>query len=86
MPAPPVNRRLAAILAADGAGYSRMMAEDEEGTLRTLGIYRGTISELIAEHAGRIFTTGGDSVMAESATARRRSPTSLRSPSCPSPT
>ncbi len=69
MEAPAVNRRLAAILAADVAGYSRMMAEDEEGTLRTLGAYRTTIADLIAEHAGRIFGTAGDSVVAEFASA-----------------
>ena len=37
-----MERRLAAILAADVAGYSRMVAEDEEATLRTLGAYRST--------------------------------------------
>ncbi|MEA2987236.1 MAG: adenylate cyclase, partial [Alphaproteobacteria bacterium] len=61
----PVNRRLAAILAADVAGYSRLMAADEEGTLRTLAAYRSTISELVSEHGGRIFGTAGDSVIAE---------------------
>jgi adenylate cyclase len=64
-----MERKLAAILAADVAGYSRMMAEDEETTLRTLGTYRGTISDLVAEHAGRIFGTAGDSVVAEFASA-----------------
>src|SRR5262249_30548392 len=69
MEASPVKRRLAAILAADVAGYSRMMAEDEEATLRTLGAYHGTIADLIAEHGGRIFGTAGDSVIAEFASA-----------------
>ena len=50
MEASSVDRRLAAILAADIAGYSRLMAEDEEGTLRTLGAYRAAISDLVAEH------------------------------------
>src|SRR5207248_3335464 len=54
---------------ADVAGYSRMVAEDEEGTLRTLRAYRSTIGDLIEEHAGRIFATAGDSVMAEFASA-----------------
>ena len=67
--AEPVQRRLAAILAADVAGYSRMMAEDEEGTLRTLGAYRSAISDLTAEHAGSVFGTAGDSVVAEFASA-----------------
>jgi TolB-like protein/class 3 adenylate cyclase len=62
-------RRLAAILAADVVGYSRMMADDEEGTLRTLGAYRGTVGDLVSEHGGRIFGTAGDSVVAEFASA-----------------
>ena len=65
MDIPPITRRLAAILAADVAGYSRLMAADEEATLRTLNAYRRTISELISEHAGRIFGGAGDSVIAE---------------------
>src|SRR5215510_2752238 len=69
MPASPVKRRLAAILAADVAGYSRMVAEDEEATLRTLGAYRSTIGDLVAEHGGRIFGTAGDSIIAEFASA-----------------
>ncbi|QIG47583.1 hypothetical protein G5V57_07495 [Nordella sp. HKS 07] len=60
-----MKRRLAAILAADVAGYSRMMAEDEEGTLHTLEAYRAVMSELIDEHGGRIFSIAGDSVVAE---------------------
>jgi TolB-like protein/class 3 adenylate cyclase len=62
---PPTARRLAAILAADVAGYSRLMAEDEEATLRILERYRRTISELVDEHAGRIFGSAGDSFIAE---------------------
>src|SRR5215468_3320458 len=69
MPASPVKRRLAAILAADVAGYSRMVAEDEEVTLRTLGAYRHAIGDRISEHGGRIFGTAGDSVIAEFASA-----------------
>ena len=72
MEASPVNRRLAAILAADIAGYSRLMAEDEEATLRTLGAYRAAISDLVAEHGGRIFGTAGDSVIVEFASAVNR--------------
>ncbi|MEH2588139.1 adenylate/guanylate cyclase domain-containing protein [Bradyrhizobium sp. AZCC 1721] len=66
---PPITRRLAAIMAADVAGYSRLMSTDEEVTLRTLDGYRRTISDLIAEHAGRIFGTAGDSVIAEFSSA-----------------
>jgi TolB-like protein/class 3 adenylate cyclase/DNA-binding SARP family transcriptional activator len=61
----PVERRLAAILAADVAGYSRLMGLDEEGTLRALTDYRAIIDAVIARHHGRIFTTAGDSVLAE---------------------
>lgn len=60
-----VERRLAAILAADVAGYSRLMGADEEATLRTLDAYRRTISDLVSKHAGRIFGGAGDSVIAE---------------------
>ncbi len=60
-----VIRKLAVILAADVAGYSRLMAADEEGTLAALHARRQVIDELIARHHGRIFTTAGDSVMAE---------------------
>src|SRR5262245_65943796 len=63
------NRRLAAILAADIVGYSRLIAEDEEGTLRTLGAYRAAIADLVREHGGRIFGTAGDSVIVEFASA-----------------
>ncbi len=60
-----VERRLAAILAADVAGYSRLMGADEEGTLATLNLYRGVIAQLIDEHQGRVVGTAGDSVLAE---------------------
>src|SRR5262245_58575104 len=60
-----VQRRLAAILAADVAGYSRLMSADEEGTLRTLNIYRSVMVQFIEEHQGRIVATAGDSVLAE---------------------
>jgi adenylate cyclase len=64
-----VTRKLAVILAADVAGYSRLMAADEEGTLAALNAHREVIDELIGRHRGRIFTTAGDSVMAEFASA-----------------
>ena len=59
------ERRLAAILAADVAGYSWLMGEDEEGTLATLKAYRDTIHGLIKDHNGRAFGGAGDSVIAE---------------------
>lgn len=60
-----VERRLAAILAADVAGYSRLMSHDEVETLRTLTGHREVMDRLIAEHGGRIANTAGDSVLAE---------------------
>ncbi len=60
-----VQRKLTTILAADVEGYSRLMHADEEATLKTLGEYREIIDGLIARHDGRVFSTGGDSVLAE---------------------
>jgi adenylate cyclase len=60
-----VERRLAAIFAADVAGYSRLMNQDEVGTLRTLTAHREIMDRLIIEHGGRIANTAGDSVLAE---------------------
>jgi adenylate cyclase len=64
-----VERKLAAIFAADVEGYSRMMGRDEVGTLRTLTAYRVTIDRLIASHHGRIFNTAGDGLVADFASA-----------------
>ncbi len=60
-----LERKLAVILAADVAGYSRLVATDEEGTLATLATYCETISGLAAEHGGRVFGAAGDSLVAE---------------------
>ena len=65
MEAPPLDRRLAAILAADVEGYSRLMHDDEEATLATLSARRALIDELVLRHNGRIANTAGDSVLAE---------------------
>jgi adenylate cyclase len=60
------TRRLAAILAADVAGYSRLMGADEEGTHERLKAHRRELIEpKIAEHSGRIVKTTGDGVLAE---------------------
>jgi hypothetical protein len=53
-----VERKLAAILAADVFGYSRLMGDDEEATLRTLTSHRTLIDSLIAEHHGRFVKCG----------------------------
>ncbi len=64
--AEPVQRRLAAILAADVVGYSRLMGKDEEGTLATLTAHLSDLIEpCIAEHRGRVVKTTGDGLLAE---------------------
>ncbi len=60
-----MKRKIAAILAADIAGYSRLIAEDEEETLRRLTNYQQVFKDIILEAGGRIFKTAGDSVLAE---------------------
>ena len=60
-----MKRRLAAILAVDVVGYSRLMEADEEATLTALNAYREVIDGLIANHRGRVFGSAGDSVVAE---------------------
>jgi class 3 adenylate cyclase len=62
---PAMKRKIAAIFAADIAGYSRLVAEDEEETLRRLASYREVTDEFIAKAGGRIFNTAGDAVLAE---------------------
>jgi len=70
MAQPRVERRLAAILAADVAGYSRLMGVDEEGTLATLKAYRRQlINPKITEHHGRMVKTTGDGALVEFASA-----------------
>jgi class 3 adenylate cyclase len=60
-----MKRKIAAIFAADIAGYSRLVAEDEEETLRRLAAYRAVTDDFIAKAGGRIFNTAGDAVLAE---------------------
>jgi len=59
------HRKLAAILSADAAGYSRLMADDEAETLRTLNEFRNLFRKRIETHGGRLIDTAGDSVLAE---------------------
>lgn len=65
MEAPPVERHLAAILAADVEGYSSLMHGDEEATMATLSARRAVVDQLIGRYRGRIANTAGDSVLAE---------------------
>jgi class 3 adenylate cyclase len=60
-----IKRKLAAILAADAVGYSRLMGANEEKTLKILALHRSVIDGIIEFHEGRIVNTAGDSVLAE---------------------
>ena len=60
-----VERRLAAILNADVVGYSRLMAQDDVATLRTLKVYVDVMGGLIRQHGGRVVDAVGDNVLAE---------------------
>ncbi len=63
------QRRLAAILSADVVGYSRLMAEDEDATVRTVTAYREQVGVLIRQHRGRVVDAPGDNLLAEFPTA-----------------
>ncbi len=60
-----MKRKIAAIMAADVAAYSRLVAEDEEETLRRLESYRAVFQDFVTRFSGRIFNTAGDAVLAE---------------------
>jgi adenylate cyclase len=60
-----VKRKLTAILSADVKGYSRLMGEDEVGTIRTLNIYKEVIANLVQQHHGRVVDAPGDNLLAE---------------------
>ena len=60
-----IGRRLAAIVAADVAGYSRLMGLDEVGTARTLREHRKVTDALVAKHGGRLVKSTGDGVLLE---------------------
>jgi adenylate cyclase len=59
------KRKLTAILSADVIGYSRLMRDDEEATVRNLAAHRGLITEIIQQHHGRVVDSPGDNVLAE---------------------
>ena len=60
-----IKRKLTAILSADVKGYSRLMGEDEKGTVRTLNAYKEVMTGLIQHHHGRVVDATGDNLMAE---------------------
>ena len=59
------KRKLTAILSADAVGYSRLMAEDEAATVKTMASYREIMSSLIKQHRGRVVDSLADNVLAE---------------------
>jgi adenylate cyclase len=65
MSAESFKRKLTAILSADVKGYSRLMGEDEDATIRTLSTYRELMSTLIQKHRGRVVDSPGDNLLAE---------------------
>ncbi len=65
MPSPGMQRKLTAIFIADVRGYSRLMGEDEEATIRTLTVYREVMATLIQKHWGRVVDSPGDNLLAE---------------------
>ena len=64
-----MDRKLAAIFSADVKGYSRLMGDDEEATIRTLTVYREVMTALIQQHQGRVVDSPGDNLLAEFASA-----------------
>ena len=62
---PEVKRKLAAIFSADVKGYSRLMEENEIGTIRTLTTYKGIMASFIQQHKGRVVDAPGDNLLAE---------------------
>ncbi len=60
-----MKRKIAAILASDIAGYSRLVAEDEEDTLARFSSYRRAFEDFVTQHGGRVFNTAGDAILAE---------------------
>ena len=59
------KRKLTAILSADVEGYSRLMGEDEEATIRTLTTYRSAIAKLVQQYRGRVVDSPGDNILSE---------------------
>jgi adenylate cyclase len=59
------KRKLTAILSADVAGYSHLMGEDEEATVRTITAYREVLTSLIQQHNGNVLDSPGDNLLAE---------------------
>jgi adenylate cyclase len=65
MAAEDFKRKLTAILSADVKGYSRLMGEDDQATVRTIKVYREVITEIVQKHRGRVVDSPGDNILAE---------------------
>ena len=65
MPEEGFKRKLAAILSADAVGYSRLMRDDEEATVRELAAHRLLMNEIINQNGGRVIDSPGDNMLAE---------------------
>ena len=65
MPLDRRKRKLSAIFSADVKGYSRLMGDDEEATVRTLTSYREILTALIQQHNGKVLDSPGDNLLAE---------------------
>ncbi len=59
------KRKLTAILSADAKGYSRLMGEDEEATVRTITAYRNVITKIVQKYRGRVVDSPGDNILSE---------------------
>lgn len=60
-----LKRKLAAILSTDVEGYSRLMSEDDVGTIRTVNVYKEVMTKLIRQYSGRVVDSPGDNLLAE---------------------
>lgn len=67
-----MQRQLKAIFCADVKGYSRLMGEDDESTVKTITAYRQIIAELVTNHQGRVVDSPGDNILAELAAPKPR--------------
>ena len=64
------KRKLSAVLSADVKGYSRLMGQDETGTVDRLNEYRALITDFIQQYRGRVVDSPGDNILAEFASGR----------------
>ena len=85
MTAQELKRKLTAILSADVKGYSRLMGDDEEWTVRTLDTFKNVMKSIIPQHRGRVVDSTGDNLLAEFASVVDAVQAGLRSSRCCGP-